>query len=123
MQISKSKLQKEVREKMFDTFFQLFADLKDKKEVETFLTDFLTDVEKVTLAKRLMTAFYLEQGRSYEYIKSKIKVSSATIASVDKMMTKNSEGFALVLKNIQADQWAGKAAKRVTKLVDTIIGK
>lgn len=123
MQISKLKMPANIKQKVFDIFYQTMADLKNKNEAESFLNDFLTDVEKVSLAKRLMIAFYLEQGKSYDFIKSNLKVSSATISSVDKKMVKNSQTYSEVLKKIEADQWADKTAKKVTKLVDSIIGK
>lgn len=123
MQVSKSKLQKETEEKMFLIFFQTMADLKDINEASSFLNDFLTKTEKISLAKRLMIAYLLESGRSYKYIKNNIRVSSATIANVDKMMAQGNKGFTLALKKIIADEWANQTVKKVSKLVNNIIGK
>ncbi|OGD54163.1 hypothetical protein A3J78_01910 [Candidatus Beckwithbacteria bacterium RBG_13_35_6] len=123
MQISKLKLQKDIANKMFNTFFQTIADLNNPKDVKQFFGDFLTPVEQTTLAKRLMIAYLLEEEQSYKYIKSNLKVSSATIASVDKMMSNGSQGFTLALKKIDADQWADKTAKKVSKLINNIVGK
>ncbi|MFC1711155.1 YerC/YecD family TrpR-related protein [Patescibacteria group bacterium] len=123
MQVSKSRLKKEVKKRIFNTFYQAVGDIKNSKEAQLFVSDFLTEMEKITLAKRLMVAYLLEKGKSYEFIKKEIRVSSATIASVDKMMGKKSRGFALVLKKIEADQWASNTAKKVSKFVENIVGK
>lgn len=120
MQISKLKLDKDIKRLMFDTFYQAFADLKGKNEAKIFINDFLTKIESTTLAKRLMIAFFLEKGKSYDYIKQNLKVSSATIANVDKMMTSGSDGFSLALRKIEADQWASKAAKRIARFFEKL---
>ncbi len=123
MQLSKAKLNKNEEKKMYDIFYQTFADLGNKKEASIFLDDFLSPMEKIKLAKRLMIALYLEQGKSYDFIKQTIKVSSATIASVDKMMGKEGKGFLLALKKIEADRWAEQTAKKIDKFVKNVIGK
>lgn len=114
MQLSKLRLNKTVEREMFSIFYQTMADLKGLSEAKTFVNDFLTKMERTALAKRLMTALYLEKGKSYEFIKKNLKVSSATIANVDKMMDKNGEGFSLALRKIEAEQWASQTAKKIT---------
>jgi uncharacterized protein YerC len=58
------------------------------------------------LAKRLAVAAYLKKGRSYDAIKTELKVSSATVAAVQTLLEKNTEGLNLALKLLEADQWA-----------------
>jgi uncharacterized protein YerC len=123
MQLSKSKQSKKEEAKMYDIFYQTFADFSNKKEAEIFLTDFLSSMEKVKLAKRLMTALYLEKGKSYDFIKKTVRVSSATIASVDKMMAQNGQGFLLVFKKIDADRWAEKNAEKINNFFKNILSK
>ena len=100
---------------MFNVFYQTIADLKGISEAKIFINGFLTKIESLSLAKRLMTALYLEQGKSYKFIKENLKVSSATIANVDKMMASGGGGFTLALKKIEVDQWASKTAKKISK--------
>lgn len=121
MQISKLKLKKNVTKEMMATFYQTIADLKGKEEVKIFINDFLTKMEKAMLAKRLMTAAYLEQEKSYDFIKQNLKISSATIANVDKMMTKNSQGFTLALRKIEAEHWASDLAKKIAGFINNFI--
>ena len=115
MQLSKLKLNRNIEKEMFKIFYQTVADLKGSNEAKVFIHDFLTKMERTTLAKRLMIALYLEKGKSYDFIKKTLKVSSATIANVDKMMAKNSEGFALALRKIEAEQWASQTAKKIVR--------
>ena len=118
MQISKKRLKKEVEKEAYQIFYQLFADLSNPKEVKIFLNDFLTKIEATSLVKRLMVALNLEEGKSYDYIKENLRVSSATIANVDKMMNKNSGGFVLAFRKIKAEQWAENLTKKISEFFE-----
>ena len=56
-------------------------------------------------------------------IKETLKVSSATIANIDKMMTKNSDGFTLAFKKIEAEKWASQTVKKISQFVKSAVGK
>ncbi len=119
VQISKQKLNKSLEDQIFEIFSQVLADTNTKEQAKALLEDFLTKTEKTTLAKRLAVAHYLERGRSYENIKNTLKVSSATIASVQRMM--RLQGFDLLLQKITADQWADKWSKKISKTLGKFI--
>jgi len=114
MQISKTKLNQQIEKQINEVFYQTIADLKRPEDVKIFMRDFFTKTEKSVITKRLAVAMYLEKNRSYKQIKKALKVSSATIAKVDKMMNKNSEGFVLALRRIDADEWASTLAKKIS---------
>ena len=114
MRVSKTKLNAQVEKQIYEIFYQTVADLKRKEDVKIFMRDFFTKTEQSIMTKRLAVAMYLEKDRSYDQIKKALKVSSATISSVDKMMNKNSEGFILALRRIEAEEWAGKLAKKIS---------
>lgn len=96
-------------------FIQALEDLDGNNETETFLRDFFNDVEFETYAKRLAIAYWLKKRRSYENIKNNLKVSSATIATVEKLM--DTPGFKLALKKIEAEEWASVWSEKIKKLV------
>jgi uncharacterized protein YerC len=119
VQISKQKLNQILEDQIFDIFSQVLADTNTKEQAKSLLNDFLTKTERTTLAKRLAVAHYLERGRSYENIRNTLKVSSATIATVQRMMRR--PGFDLLLQKITADQWANKWSKKISKTISRFI--
>jgi TrpR-related protein YerC/YecD len=115
MQVSKRIINKTIEKQIFEIFFQVISDLKNPEEVKIFFEDILGEAELTALAKRLAIAHYLDKGRSYQNIRETLKVSSATIASVDRMI-KKSPGLKIALKKIEADQWAEKWAGKIEGL-------
>jgi uncharacterized protein YerC len=116
MRTSNRKLNASLRNQIEKTFYQLIADLTRPEEVETFLKDFLNDAELEAFTKRMAVAYWLKKGRSYENIKENLKVSSATITTVQALMKK--PGFELALKKIGAEEWANVWAERIKKIVN-----
>ena len=83
MQTSARHLSALTYQKLFNQLATLLADLHHPRQVRQFLDDFLTRTEKVVLSKRLAILWNLYQSKSYEEIKNQLKVSSATISSVN----------------------------------------
>jgi len=115
MRRSEDKLSKSLKTQLQKTLAQTIADISKLDDAHIFLNDFLTESEYESLAKRLAIAYWLEKNRSYENIMTNIKVSSATIASVQSM-SKN-KGFKLAIKNIEADEWANKWEEKIKKFM------
>ena len=115
MRVSKQNLNKSLKKEIENTFIQLIADLNNKSRAENFVNGFLTSAEKETFAKRLAIAYWLKKGRSYENIKINLKVSSATIASVQNTMEK--PGFQQGLKLVEADEWANQWEEKIKKFL------
>jgi len=115
MQVSKKSVNKKIEKKIFRSLYQVLADLKSPHKVEQFLDDVLSGTEKTVLAKRLGIAYYLSKNKSYEIIRQDLKVSSATIANVQKWMEQGGEGLLLALKAIEADEWAGELTDKITE--------
>lgn len=115
MRVSKNKLNPILKKQIIETFVQTLEDLKNKNETEIFLKDFFNSVELETYTKRLAIAYWLKKERSYENIKNNLKVSSATIATVEK--TLNSPGIKLALKKMEADEWANIWSEKIKKII------
>lgn len=113
MQVSKKDVSFKIEKKIFRSLYQVLADLKRPDDVEKFLADVLSETERTVLAKRLGIAYYLNKNKSYEVIRQELKVSSATIANVQKWMESGGEGLNLALKAIEADEWAGEMAGKI----------
>lgn len=115
MRTSDQKINLTLKKQIIKTFFQTISDLKNPEEVETFLQDFFNDSELETYAKRLAVSYWLKKGRSYENIKTNLKVSSATIASIQEQL--KSKGFELALKKMEAEEWANQWSEKIKKFV------
>jgi uncharacterized protein YerC len=115
MRTSKNKLNPIFKKEIIKTFIQTLDDLNGVNEKETFLYDFFNDVELETYTKRLAIAYWLKKGRSYENIKNNLKVSSATIATVEKLM--DTQGFKLALKKMEAEEWANVWSEKIKKII------
>lgn len=123
MQVSKKNINKQIEKRIFNSLYQVLADLKKPEAVEKFLTDTLSPTEKTVLAKRLGIAWYLAKNKSYEIIRQDLKVSSATIATVQKNFNNNNLGLSLAIKTMEADEWAGAMANKVKDSVKKIFKK
>lgn len=110
-----SQLNPSIKRELAKTLSQLVADIKSWEEADKFFHDFLNESEYDTFAKRLAVAYWLKKGRSYTNIKQNLKVSSATIASVQSMMEK--PGMKLAIKNVEAEEWANQWAEKIKKFV------
>lgn len=115
MRVSERKLNKSLDKQIKITLSQTIADLKTLNEAQTFLQDFLSESEYETFSKRLAVAYWLKKGRSYANIKTNLKVSSATIASVAESI--NKKGVKLALKKVEADEWANVWSERIKKFI------
>lgn len=113
MQQSKHTLDKKTANLTLNIFNQLIADTKTPQESSNLLSGILTNIELTTISKRICIAYFLKEGKSYEDIKKQLKVSSATIATVQNKLLE-SKGMNLAIKKITADQWASKWAKKIT---------
>jgi uncharacterized protein YerC len=119
MQISKQKLNKTIEKQVFDIYYQLIADMKSAEEAKVLLSDLLSDTERQVMAKRVAIALFLDKGRSYENIRTTLKVSSATIASVQEQM--GNPGYQMALQKVKAEEWADQWAGRISSIVGKIL--
>ena len=115
MRISEHKIHTSLKNQIVKSLAQTLVDLKNQNEAEQFLKDFLNDSELETFAKRLAVSYWLKKGRSYSNIKENLKVSSATVATIQNLMGKS--GFKLALKNLEADEWANVWSEKIKKFV------
>ena len=115
MQIAKNKLNPQIEKQIKNLLSQVIADLKNHHNVKIFLRDFLTPSEYLVLSKRLAIILYLEKNKSYKEIRRALKVSSATIASVQAMLEQQSEGFILALRCLKSEAWANEWAEKISK--------
>lgn len=119
MQVSRRRINPNLKNQIYKLVYQVVADIRSKKEARIFLKEVLTKNEMEILAKRLGTAYFLDKGRSYSNIKTNLKLSSATISAVSEQMRKG-KGFEVALKKIRAGEWADKWTKKIKKGLKTL---
>jgi uncharacterized protein YerC len=115
MRTSEKILNPSLKKEIEKIFSQIVTDLREASETEVFLKDFFNESEYEAFTKRLAIAYWLKKGRSYNNIKDNLKVSSATIATVQSMMDK--PGFKLAIKKVEAEEWANQWSERIKKFI------
>lgn len=115
MRVSNKKLHASLYQELASSFAQLISDLKNADETKKFLEDFFNKNELETFIKRLSVSYWLKKGRSYQNIRENLKVSSATIASIQKITDK--EGIKIAIKKMEADEWANQWSEKIKKFV------
>ncbi|MEK7091240.1 MAG: Trp family transcriptional regulator [Patescibacteria group bacterium] len=115
MQVSKKKVNPVLEKQLFAMLWQLVTDLKNPKEAEMVWSDLLSKTELATVAKRLAVAYWLSKKRSYENIKQNLKVSSATVAGVQRSLKR--PGWKLAMVKVTADEWANVWETKIKKIL------
>lgn len=115
MQTSAKDLSKKQQKQITEQFITLLSDLKSPEESRAFFTAFLTDTEQQVFAKRLAIIWLLHQGLSYEEIRQKLHVSSATISTIASQM--EIPGIKVALDKISLDTWAEKWAEKLGRFL------
>ncbi len=112
MQTSSKKLSRKKQQEITQQFITLLADLRHPHECQAFFDSFLTKTEQSVFTKRLGIIWMLKDGKSYEEIKKKLKVSSATISSVANQL--KGEEIQIIVSKLKVNDWANKWAKKIT---------
>ncbi len=99
--ISKRKIDSEVRERIFEIFWDYLAHLGKPDEIHEFLISLLSYTEQVMLAKRLAIAVLLSREVTYQYIAEMIKVSPSTVGTVHKQILIGASGYIKAIRHIQ----------------------
>ena len=114
-QVSKRLIDRKIEERMFEVFFKSLADLHKSEEIEKFLFDLLSPVERTMIAKRLSIAILLTKGYSYAAIGDIVKVSGTTIASISVWLQHSGKGFEMVIKKILREESFKETLKDIEK--------
>ncbi|MDP2676337.1 MAG: Trp family transcriptional regulator [bacterium] len=114
--ISKYKLEKEIYDSISRELRDIFAETKDKKDIENFLNDLLTPTEKIMLAKRLAIVIMLERMYPFRVISKTLKVSEATIGTVKERLDRNGSGFEVVFAYLDRKK-PSEIYRKINKIV------
>lgn len=115
-QVSKYPISKEVAERIFELFTKTLIRIKSIDDANRLVYDLFTPTEKIMLAKRVSIAFLLMKGYQYREISRLLRVSLATVASVNLSLRLGKGGYKMVLEKIAKEEkleefFLGTAAK------------
>jgi uncharacterized protein YerC len=103
-QISRRPVHKDVEKRMFEVLEETISHLNGRGEINDFLHDFLSPVEKIMLAKRLSIAVLLHKGYRYESIAGILRVTPPTIAGVSILLKYSGKGYKRAVEKIAANE-------------------
>ena len=117
-QVSKYPISKPVADRIFKIFATALVGISKKSEVEQFLDDLLSPIERIMLVKRLAIAFLLEKGYDQRTISRILRVSLPTIVSVNHARRYGSRGYTTVVNRILKEEHLDDM---ITKLGITLV--
>jgi len=120
-QVSKYPISKEVEERIFEILSKTIADLRSFQEIDQFLEDFLSPVEKIMLAKRLSIAVLLAKGYDYEQIRKTLRVSPPTIAQVAISLKYAGKGYKKVVEKILKEEKMEEFWQKVDDVIADLV--
>lgn len=100
-QVSKRKIEPKVERELLDSLSYIFKELKTKNEVDKFLSSALSKNERLMVAKRVLTAYLLDNGVEETKVAQTLKLTNATITRFKMWIELNEEGFNLVFKKLR----------------------
>src|SRR3989344_4202246 len=103
-QVSKRMLQADITERLFQNFWEMFANIKQTRQVQLFLEDFLSPTEKIMLAKRMAIAILFSKGYDHRTISSMLKVSTTTVNNIARFLNAKTPGYQLLIKKYSQKQ-------------------
>ncbi len=116
--ISKNKPSQEIEDLMWGRLVEVFREAKDHESVMRVLDDLLTPSEKVIFGKRLLIALFLSRGLSYQQISKFLKVSSATINTIQNAKRRHGKGFSALIDKMDKGE-----ISRLDNLIENIFEK
>ncbi len=96
--LSKVNLSKQIERQIFENFWEAISQIRDKKDIQSFLNDLLTPTERV-MRKEASHCRYAPKGQDYATIRHFLKVSNETIAKVG-VVLKTNQGYKTVIDKI-----------------------
>ena len=103
-QVSKRVLTSDIAERLFQNFWEMFANIKQAHQIQIFLEDFLSPTEKIMLAKRMAIAILFSKGYDHRTISSMLKVSTTTVNNIARFLNAKTPGYQLLIKKYSQKQ-------------------
>lgn len=89
------------RMKLLNLLWTIATELKTREETENFFKDLLSESEAIMLARRILIAQALLEGKTYDEIMKKYKVGRSTLANVNRWLESGFGGYEKALKKFE----------------------
>ncbi|GIW61927.1 MAG: hypothetical protein KatS3mg089_0779 [Patescibacteria group bacterium] len=119
-QISRYPVSSTVNKQILQLFRNAISSLKQSDEIDDFLEDFLSPVEKIMLAKRLAIAVMLAKGYDYQSIKAILHVTPSTIASVSIRLKYAGKGYKKTVEKMLQEEKINDFWQKVDLVISSI---
>lgn len=119
-QISRYPVHKDIEKRMFEVLRETISHLKKSEDIEDFLHDFLSPVEKIMLAKRLSIAVLLHKGYRYDSIAGILRVTPPTIATVSLLLKYSGKGYKKAVEKIALNEKMNEFWEKVEDMLSKI---
>lgn len=120
-QVSKRILKPEVKKDLFDSLSFIIKELKNKGEVDDFLSSALTDTERLMVSKRVVTAYLLRNKVEEKKIEDTLKLTPSTISRLKMWIDIRNRGFDLVFKKLDKRSVENAAKHSLLKILNYTI--
>lgn len=120
-QLSRFPVSSEVEKRMFEIFISTISDLQNTSDIDSFLSEFLSPVEKIMLAKRITIAVLLAKGYDYKSINKILRVTSTTISSISIALKYSKKGYKPVVERILNSEKIEEFWQKVDDVIHDVI--
>jgi len=93
-------LHKSTRTKEVKDLIEVLTSINDKREMNSFLSDLLTENELLEFSRRWQAAQLLDQGVPYTEIVEQTGLSSTTVARISKWLQDGAGGYKRALNQL-----------------------
>lgn len=115
--VSRSKLHKEKLEEITKHFSFLISSLRDSKEIENFLDEFLTQEEKIMLTKRLVLLMMLQRNYPPPVIQSVLHISYETVRIYQNQLPLKTDLFRKTIERLVTREKAKEFFRKLDKFL------
>ena len=119
--VSRRKLPAKTRQQILDGLLFVLTNIKSGKEMEQFLDAFLSETEKIMLAKRLAIVFLLEEGIEEMEIAETLNVTQATVSRIKLWYETKGKGYKIAIKKLRKQKLLNELKTLALKLATKTI--
>lgn len=106
--VSKKKLPDKTLRQILDSFLFVLTSTKKKEEMSKFLDAFLSNTEKIMLAKRLAIVFLLSEGVEETKISETLLVTQSTVSRIKLWYETKGSGYKIAIIKLKKQKLLGE---------------